>query len=153
MINLNLAPEKLPHEPHTYTFRVCSSEITRLLARHREVGVRIGKPMAAKTLQQLRAFHPLAMAFWLSGMHSAPDDFRQTFGRFRFWLKVELGPCEWMEYQGTHVPIPKSIADYTVDEMTQLLEGLIVMCRESTAYPQDGRVREIIDGMSDEVER
>lgn len=152
MTHLNLHPEKIQNEPHTYVFRIASPEITRLLAKHRgEIGIKISKPMAAKTLQQLRAFHPLAMAFWLSGMHSAPEEWRQTFSRFRFWLKVELGPCEWMEYQGSHVPIPKSIADYTIEEMTQLLEGLIAMCKESLAYPEDARVLEIINGIRKET--
>lgn len=150
MIDLNLVPERIPNEPHAYSFRVASQKITALMAKHKAVGVRIGKPMSPKTLQQLRAFHPLAMAFWLSGMHSAPDQFRQTFGLFRYWLKIELGPVTWVDYCDAHIPICKSIADYTISEMTQLLEGLIVMCKESRAYPESERVREIIDGMGDD---
>jgi len=151
MIDLNLRPERIPNEPHAYSFRVASPEITRLLEKHKgEVCVHIGKPVFPKTLQQLRAFHPLAMAFWLSGMHSAPEQFRQTFGLFRYWLKIELGPCIWVDYQNSHIPICKSIADYTIGEMTQLLEGLIVMCKESEAYPEYPRVKEIIDGMGGE---
>lgn len=152
MINRNF---KLGQDEDGYFVRFPKSdnaELAELRAKHNgEVYVKVSKPMASKTMQQLAAFHPLAMAFYLTGMHSAPDQFRQTFERFRYWLKMEFGPAVWVEYQGSHIPICKSIADYTIEEMSKLIEGLIYLINESGAYAESTEIQNILSGMQKEA--
>lgn len=124
------------------------AEMSELCAKYAgEVHVKISHPLRDKTMQQLAAFHPLATAFYLTGMHSAPDQFRQSVSLFRHWLKMEFGPTTWVEYQGSHIPICKSIADYTIKDMSQLIEGLICLINESGAYGASADIRNIIEGM------
>lgn len=152
MINRNI---RLGQDESGYFIRFSKSdeaELAELKAKHSgEVYVKISKPMASKTMQQLAAFHPLAMAFYLTGMHSAPEVFRQSFSLFRHWLKMEFGPAVWVEYQGSHIPICKSIADYTVEEMSKLIEGLIYLINESGAYAESTEIQTIICGMQKEA--
>ncbi|OPY04835.1 MAG: hypothetical protein A4E67_02206 [Syntrophaceae bacterium PtaB.Bin038] len=124
-------------------------EIEDLVRKHKgDVHVSVTHPIRSKTAAQLAAFHPLAKAFYLTGMHSAPEQFRQSPSLFRYWLKIEFGPATWVDYQGSHIPICKSISQYTSKEMSALIEGLICMINESGAYGASSEIRNIIEGMS-----
>lgn len=152
MINQNI---RLGQDENGYFIRFPKSDNAEL-AELRDnndgnVYVKVSKPMASKTMRQLSAFHPLALAFYLTGMHSAPEAFRQSFSLFRYWLKMEFGPAVWVEYQGSHIPICKSIADYTVEEMSKLIEGLIYLINESGAYAESAEIQNILSGMQKEA--
>jgi hypothetical protein len=150
MINQNIRLTSVDILTHRFSIEIADPELSKLNYKYGGViNVKISKPVSPKTMAQLAAFHPLSMALWLSGMHSAPDQFRQSYSLFRYWLKMELGPVTWVDYDSAKIPICKSIADYTKEEMSRLLEGTIVMCKESRAYPEDKRVREIIEGMDE----
>jgi len=114
------------------------------------VHIKVSKPMSPKTLAQLAAFHPLSMALYLSRMHSAPPQFCASYSLFREWLKMEFGVVTALvEYHGSTIPICKSMAEYTINEMTQILQGLIVVCHETKAYPENSIVVEIINGIEE----
>lgn len=148
MLDLNLNVLQVGQNKFEFSLGDDAPELIAMLYKHNDLcHVRISQPKSPKTLSQLAAFHPLSMALYLSGMHSAPDQFRQSYSLFRYWLKMEFGPVTWVDYQEAHIPICKSIADYTIKEMSQLLEGLVVMCKESRAYPENPEVKKIIEGM------
>lgn len=131
--------------------RLDMPELAKIAKKYNDqVSVKISRPLASKTMAQLAAFHPLSTAFYLTGMYSAPDQFRQSYWLFRYWLKIEFGPVTWADYQGAHIPICKSIADYTIQEMTRLIEGTIHIINESGAYAASKEIRGIIEGMNHE---
>jgi hypothetical protein len=109
------------------------------------VRIRISKPISKKTEQQNRALHGMITEWYKSGQHNAPEGL--SFLEFRLWAKIHYGPEAYkMEYEGREVLVPKSVADYTKDEMINMID-LIKADIQETMRPLTPKMEEIFLGM------
>lgn len=114
-----------------------------------QVHVRVSKPVTPGTEEQNRAMHSLLKEYYVSGFHSAPEGC--TLEAFKLYIKIQYGPCHEMDYQGRPVRVPKSWADYTKQERSDLLNGLISEIHQTGAFAACPKLQEIIAGMESEA--
>jgi hypothetical protein len=113
--------------------------------KNKIVRIRISKPISKKTEQQNRALHGMITEWYKSGQHNAPEGF--SFLEFRLWVKIHYGPEAYkMEYEGREIFVPKSVADYTKDEMMNMIDFIKADIQE-TMRPLTPKMQEIFIGM------
>jgi len=154
MIDRNLALKKIGETYFVQFESFDNDELNLLFVKHKgTVNVQIRKPASLKTENQNNALHSLLLAYWLTGMHSAPEYFRKSYLLFRLHFKLSYGPCYNTVHNGKEVKIPKSIADYTKEEMAAILAAAITEIHETGAYASSKDLQKIIAGMDSEERR
>ena len=113
-----------------------------------EVNVKISRPVKPGTEEQNRAMHALLTAYYVTGMHSAPEGY--TLDAFKVYMKLRYGPVYQIEIDGQNVRVPKSWSDYSKDERREFIDGLISEINQSDAFAASEKIREIIEGMTDD---
>lgn len=142
--NIELITEDILH--HAYLIRVVDAELTKLVYKYgTTVHLKISRPIVPGTEQQNRAAHALLTAYYLTGMHSAPEGSTPEF--FKIWMKMKYGPCYAMDIDGNNIRVPKLWADYSKEERATFITGIISEIEQVGAYAADTKCREIIDGM------
>ncbi len=133
-----------------YIIRVPYDEkLEKLVVKYRgTVNVKISKPTEPGTEQQNKAMHSLLFEYYASGYHSAPDQCTPEF--FKNWMKAKYGVGWDYDLNGEHYKILKSWSAYTKDERMEFLSKLISEVRQSGAYAEIDRIREIVDGIESE---
>ena len=130
-----------------YTFVFSDPELDRIYAKHKGYfTVRISSPIESKTLKQLATVHALITAFYLSSYASMPENC--TPDQFKFLMKVKFGVCEWLEYQGSLIPNPASLADYSKEELKDFIDAILSIIKQSGAEG-DKKIQEILRGMEE----
>lgn len=133
-----------------FSLRVSGPQVLELFKKyHGQANVKLGRPETPGTEQQNRAMHALLCAYYLTGMHSAPEGC--TLDDFKIYMKVQYGPCYEMDYQGRQVRVPKSWADYSKQERVEFIDALISEINQSGAYSASQKIRDIIAGMQQEA--
>ena len=112
-----------------------------------KVHITISKPKTEKTLQQLRAVHSLLTAFFLSGMHSAPD-WVVSADLFKLYCKISFGVCFDVVKDGVSIRVPKSFSDYTKVEQMEFIDALISTIEQAGASGEK-KINEILTGMKE----
>jgi hypothetical protein len=139
--------ERTPGNMACFDIRVHGPELERLYNKSSMVNIRISAPISSKTLKQLATAHALMTALYLSGYASMPENC--TPGQFKFLQKVAFGPCEWLEYHGQLIPNPKSMADYSKEELKDFIDSELSVIKQSGAE-SDKKIAQIIAGMEAE---
>ena len=97
------------------------------------------------TEQQNRAAHALMKEYYISGMHSAPDNY--TLEMFKVYLKCLYGPPEYtIEVKGKTKSVLKSWRNYTTKERGEFIDGLLAEMRQACT-PLTKKMEKIIGGM------
>lgn len=131
-----------------YTFVFTDSELDRIYAKHKGYfTVRITAPIESGTEKQNKAAHGLLAAYFASGLHSAPA---KNIEEFKLWAKWTWGPCYIWEMKEGMQRIPISWSKYSKQERCDFLDCLVSDVRQSGAYAEDRKCREIVDGMQEE---
>jgi hypothetical protein len=131
----------------SWSIELSDPKIDEICAKYdRFVNVRIDRPAELGTEEQNRAMHALLTAYYLTGLHSAPDG--TTLDVFKIYMKMLYGPCYAMDFNNKRVIIPKSWADYSKHERSEFVDALISEINQSGAYAESPKIREIIDGFS-----
>ena len=113
-----------------------------------EANVKISRPVKPGTEDQNRAMHALLTAYYVTGMHSAPEGY--TLEAFKIYMKLRFGPVYQIEIDGHDVRVPKSWSDYSREERRDFIDGMISEIYQSGALSASEKIREIIEGMSDD---
>lgn len=149
MINRNILIKKT--DIRKFTFKVGpeeADEIQKILAKYSDVlFLKIDRPISPGTEEQNRTMHALLQAYYVTGMHSAPEPFNKSLAGFKIWIKSQYGPCYYYDMDNTQVRVPKSWADYTRSERMNLIDGLISEIKQSNAHNESDKIREILNGM------
>ena len=134
---------------HEYIFSVSDPELDKIYAKHHGYfTIRISAPIESGTERQNKAAHSLLAAYFASGLHSSSA---RNVEEFKLWSKWNWGPCYiWDMPDGKQQRIPISWAQYSKQERCDFLDCLVSDCKQSGAYDEDKKVREIIDGMQEE---
>jgi len=148
MIDLNLVPECIPNEPHAYTFRVASPEITKLMEKHKEVRLRISGPKCPKTEAQNNTIHALIGAWWYSNCHSAPD-WVTSEGLFKLWCKNTYGTVIEYVKEGKTLRVPISVADYTKEQLSEFIDKVKHDIEKSGALAVSRKLQEVFAGIEE----
>jgi hypothetical protein len=131
-----------------FAFYLSDPELADLMDKHSGmVNVKVSKPVTPGTEEQNRAAHALLTAFYVSGFASIPENC--TLAEFKVRKKLEYGPVYEFEHNGQTVRVPKSWADYSKQERTDFLEGLIAEVTQSGALAASDKLQEILKGMED----
>jgi hypothetical protein len=129
-----------------FDIRILSAELNDLYKRYGGmVNVKISKPEAKGTEEQNRAMHSLLTEYYKSGYHSAPEGY--TLAQFKIWMKLQYGPVYDMYIDGKDIKVPKSWSDYSKQERSDFIDGLVSEVKQSGAYNDFVKIREILDGM------
>ena len=137
---------KIVKDGNGYIIRVGGHDLDRLFERHKgNVHVEITKPVSEGTDEQNRAFHALIQAYYLTGMHSAPDG--STLEDFKIHIKWLYGPRWTKEIKGEKFVILKSWGDYNKTERCDMIDAVINEIHQAGAYAESEKIREIIAGM------
>lgn len=143
--NTNLIPTG---KPGCYVLIVTDAELDAMAKKHNGmVGLQIGKPAESKTIKQNNLLHSLIDAWFFTGMHSAPESVKSP-AAFKLWLKIQIGVCYECEYNGEMVRVPKSVADYTKDELRCFIDKIISWILQSGAG-EDQEIQKILQGLED----
>jgi hypothetical protein len=144
MFSQNIAPV-VTDQGLRFTFEL-EGEIKKLYEKYGGmVNVKIGAPSEPGTEEQNRAMHALLSAYYVTGMHSAPEGY--TLAEFKIFMKLQYGPSSEIEYKGQAVKVPKSWAEYSKRERMDFIDALISEIHQSGAYAESEKIREIISGM------
>lgn len=138
------------HSPSGYVvFFPEDPSLQALAEKHAgQVHVRVSKPVTPGTEEQNRAMHSLLKEYYVSGFHSAPEGC--TLEAFKLYIKIQYGPCLEMDYQGRPVRVPKSWSDYTKQERSDLIDGLVAEIHQTGAFAACPKLQEIIAWMERE---
>lgn len=145
MFSRNLTITKFEND---YLLQFNAPELDSLVTKHKGiVTVKITAPQSAGTDEQNRAMHGLLMEYYKTGMHSSPEN--TTLEEFKVFMKMSYGPVYSIPFKGGIASVPKSWSDYTKEERSAMIDGLISEIHQSGAYTSSAKLREIIDGMAE----
>jgi len=146
MINQNVILHHVKFD--SFAIFIDDPELGVLAAKYGcEVNIKISRPVKPGTEEQNRAMHALLTAYYVTGLHSAPEGY--TLDAFKIYMKLRYGPVYQIEIEGQNVRVPKSWSDYDKDERRNFIDGLISEINQSGAFSASDKIREIILGMSD----
>ena len=150
MINKNVELKQINQS--VYDIRVVSTKLNDLFKRWGgRVNVKISAPEEKGTEKQNRALHALLKEYYKTGYHSAPEG--MTLKEFKIFIKYNYGPVYIINIDVDNVvKIPKSWSDYTKNERRDLISSLISEIKQTGAYVDFKKIREIIDEMERENE-
>lgn len=125
-----------------------SAEFQRYLAKYSEkwggrVGISLSAPIAKGTEAQNRAMHALLAAYYKTNQHSEEDC---SLEYFKTKKKIDYGVFNIHVVDGKEVLNLVSWADYTKDERTKFISGLMSEIMQ-TVQPLTAELEEIIIGM------
>jgi hypothetical protein len=139
-------------EDGKYVFRVGKSEIENLVEKGQgSVNLTIKKFQMSKTEAENNTIHALLSAYWISGLHSAPEDVTSLSG-FKIFMKENYGvKYKRVLKDGREVCFVKSVADYTKEEAADFITAIRSDISQAGA-DNDPKILEIIEGMESNAE-
>jgi len=147
MINRNTAIAQIGEK--TFSIETTLEEAEKLSGLIKKYGcvlhVKIAKPISPGTEAQNNAMHALLTEYYKTGMHNSPEG--TTLAEFKNIMKAQYGPQIIIDHKGEKYKILKSWADYTKQERTDFIEGLLSEIHQSGAYTESIKIQEIILGM------
>jgi hypothetical protein len=131
-----------------FTLEFKSEEVYRLFEKYGDIlNVKITNPEEGKTYKQIKTAHALVTGLYLSGMANLPENC--TVNKYKIIKKLDYGPCYEMEYKDQLVRIPKSMSDYSKDELSAFIDAMKIECIQSGALNTSEKIQQIFDGLGD----